>query len=70
MPLFQAIVTETVATRRWYTVEAEDRDEAQELLAVGDTLDEQDIVNSAEVLCRVVDTSTLELVPSQPDTTA
>jgi len=68
MPLFQALVTETMAMRRWYFVRAKNREAAHIKLDDGETVEEQDIPNSAEVLCRVVDTGTIERVVQQRQT--
>lgn len=66
MPLFRALVTETAATRRWYTVRASNPSEAKSKLNVGDTVEEQDVLGSVEVVCRVVEYSTVERVLSKP----
>ena len=63
MPLFQAIVTETVTIRRWYFVKARNLNEAQAKLNIGDTFEEQDILGSAEVHCRIVDTDSIKRAP-------
>jgi len=65
MPLFQALVTETTAMRRWYFVRAKNREGAHIKLDDGETVGEQDIPNSAEVLCRVVDPDTIQRVAQQ-----
>jgi len=66
MPVFQAHVTETTAMRRRYVVEAEDREDAEAKLETGETVEEQDIPQTAEVLCRVVDRDSIELVVPEP----
>ena len=63
MPMFQAIVTETVSLRRWYFVNARNLTEAKAKLNVGDTFEEQDILGSAEVHYRIVDTESIERAP-------
>ncbi|MCE9554674.1 MAG: hypothetical protein K8T91_15060 [Planctomycetes bacterium] len=63
MPMFQAIVTEMASMRRWYFVKARNLDEAHSKLKVGDTFEEQDILGSAEVHCRIVDTESIEWAP-------
>lgn len=63
MPLFQAIVIETVTQRRWYYVKARNLDHAIAKLNVGDTFDEQNILGSTEVLHRFVQPDTIARAP-------
>jgi hypothetical protein len=64
MPTYQIEVAEVVATWRRYTIEAEDREEALEKAATGDTVGEEDIKMGA-VIGRHPEGDTLELVEGE-----